>query len=298
MNMTRNIRFCLMFGLALILSIFLSLKTAHACPDTAYPPSASDICNQVTSGDGCDTDRDGYSDYDECSGFTLPKNSSTPVEKYSYLACQANVDNCMNPAQKDLFLIIVSADDQDNGECQGEISLLPEELLKPSTNSPSFFGLGLTVHIIDKNLAPNQMITSSQYAVKMVESCSTADPQVAGETPVGFPTMGLSGTIYTYVIKEKILGPDEEFTTFYDWGSEIDGDLLVTKHIVNTFNHELAHTMSLSVNWDRKIFEHWPAGTGVELDQFVECTSRKGITKCYVSVNHAPLDINGFRLKR
>jgi hypothetical protein len=304
MNKTKNIRYILVFALAATLSLTVSSKqtqAAYSCPGT----DAGTICyNADGPRSDCDSDADGYTDAQECTGITLPFGAlEGDPGSVTYKYGASFTENNMDPTQKDLFLIIVDAEDPGNDECSGQSSLLPADLLYPSTNPESLLGLGLNVHVInDSQAGPGQAITSGpdgQNAVKMTESCSTADLDVAGEAIPGIPNRNaLSGTVFTYVIQTKINNACQSGFTCYDGDTLSDADTLRIKHIINTFNHEVGHMLGLSVNIDRKVGNHWKVGTGNELDQFVDCSSnsRKRTASCSVPDTHGAPDIAGYRL--
>lgn len=281
MKTIRYIQYILM--IVLVVGVSLSLLSNQANAYTCPGLDTATICDNPLA--TCDSDQDGYTDTEECVGITL--------NGVSYL---------MDPTQKDLFLIVVDANDTDNDDCNGQDSLFPDDILYPSTDPPASLRLGLNVHVISNSMAgPGQSITASQNAVKMTENCSTADPDVAGEAIPGIPSRSpLSGSVFTYVIKNKIESACQPgFTCTDENGSLTSAEEMTLKHIINTFNHELGHMMGLSVNIDRKVGNHWPVGTGNELDQFVDCSSntRKGTAECEISDIHGVPDIAGVRLK-
>lgn len=287
MNMTKSIQYILMFALAvaLCLSFPMNQANAYTCPG----PDTNTICFDGGLA-SCDSDDDGYTDAEECAGITLPDATNTGDATIS-----------MDPTQKDLFLIVVPSDDPANTDCNGEVSLLPADLLYPSTDPPASLRLGLTVHIINNSQAgPGQSITAKQNAIKMTENCATANPDVAGEAIPGIPSRNaLSGAVFTHVIRDKINNVCQPgFACTDGFGNPTTADALITKHIINTFNHEMGHMFGLSVNVTRKVVNHWPVGTGNVLDQFVECTSntRKQSASCDVPDIQGMPDIAGIRL--
>ena len=286
MNKTKSILYILIFALtaALIVSFPLNQAKAYTCPglDTDIICAAGGLAN-------CDSDLDGYTDAEECAGITLPNENNTGDLTYN-----------MDPTKQDLFLILVTAIDV-NDNCSGEASLLPADLLYPSTNPQSLSGLGLTVHVIKNSQVTDQAVGVYQKAVTMIESCSTANPNVAGSAEPGLPTFGIDGKVFTYVIKNKIESACAGKTCYegLEDGTKVERTAaeLIEKHIVNTFNHETGHMLGLSINVDRKIGNHWKVGTGAELDQFVNCTTKGSSTTCYIPDVHPLPDIAGFRLK-
>ena len=285
MNTTKSLQYILLFILAVTLCLSFPLKDAKAY--TCGASDADTICQAPEP--ACDSDNDGYWDDEECDGITLP-DATNPSNSVTYT---------MDPTQQDLFLIIVPATDPSNTDCSDEASLLPADLLYPSTDPPTISRLGLTVHTLNvSQVDPTQFVGRDQRAIKMTEKCSTANPDVAGEAVRGLPTQGVYGAVFTYVIKDKIdtICPSNYACT--DNSSVVDADILQNRHIIHTFNHEMGHMMALSTNYDRKAGYHWPAGTGKELDQFVDCSvnTKKKKTTCYISDVHAQPDIDGFRL--
>ncbi|MDH3330026.1 MAG: hypothetical protein OEM01_12400 [Desulfobulbaceae bacterium] len=303
MNKTKNIQYILVFALAVAVSLSFPLEDAKAytCGDGS---DAATICSDPVL--NCDSDADGYLDTEECgvAGWEITlkdANDSNATVTYSYAGCATGLDTCLDPTQKDLFLIIVPADDPDNESCPANtLSLLPADLLYP-TAGPQPYWLGLTVHTIKNSQVSGLTVGDFQKAVKMTEDCSTDDPDVAGDAIAGLPTLGVSGQVYSHVIQNKIISACAGKTCYeaLSDGSKVTRtvDYLTQKHIVNTFNHELGHMMGLSVNIDRKIGNHWKVGTGAELDQFVDCTTKGSSTTCTIPDVHPGPDIAGFRLR-
>ena len=136
------------------LNMLLSQVPAQAAVDCANASSTTD------------TDKDGFTDYQECNGITLADGTFFPGK-----SSQAAITVRLDPDTRDLFVILVPATP----------SSFPANPLEFVSKPVSQGGLGLNVHVITPAQAPNRVVSpSTQKAVRVTESLDVSNPNLLG----------------------------------------------------------------------------------------------------------------------
>ena len=180
---------------------FLAALVLAVMPGRAW--AAVDCVALLAAGEtGVDTDNDGFTDFQECSGITLADGTVVPP-----CATGSNRATCLDPNTKDLFVIYAPA---------ASGSLLPAGLnpYGPVTaygvNFTGLAALGLTAHMISPaQAAADRTVTSgsTQKAIRTSESLDT-NGTILGNCQWGTPG-GLDGcVIYTQRSEERRVGKE------------------------------------------------------------------------------------------
>ena len=263
----------------------------------ASPATAQSInCASPTNDD---TDGDGLTDIEECTGLTQAVGATaainiasciTPpivtIESTETPTTTAVVDRatCLDPNTKDLFVILVPA-------VQG--SLLPADPLALISKAVSQGGLDVTVHRIEAAQAgPNREVTNrvaiegpatQQKAIRITENLDpTGD--IMGISNYGTPN-GLDGAVvYTQRIKNLV-------QSVYAQANQTAPAEVIATHIRHTIAHEAGHTAALTKDYNARFGgNHYKTGTVVVMEQSVTYSVKGGNVSFNISVNFAPPD--------
>lgn len=218
-----------------------------------------------------DTDKDGFSDQLECSGFPLNTTMSlnaggTAMSIGGYSASGAT--DTMDPSVPDVFVMLVSAPVG---------SLIPASPLSELVKATSLGGLGVRAHEMatdnktssdasERQVSP----VAVQKAVKVTENLINDTNTTLGISNYGTP-MGPDGAqIYTQRIKNDLNAK---------YGALSQPATLLSDYIRHTIAHEIAHCLKLTTTSNTKsgIGYHYASGSKTVLDQFVSF-SVKGST--------------------
>jgi len=171
-----------------------------------------------------DTDKDGFTDLVETTGFDLPSGMSLaayqnpPVTHLGPCAPGVLRDKCVDPATKDYFVIIKRATVPCASKCGDPCpsplfgsSNIPMPANYATTYNPLglvYPGLGVATHEILQTGGPNQVIGPTPpgggwYAVKIVEDLNPCSSYM-GLSKFGVPYSGSVGTVWPEKIKNWI----------------------------------------------------------------------------------------------
>jgi hypothetical protein len=244
--------YALLIAVIAVVSLLLTQGTALAVV------TCSPAMNQTT-----DTDKDGFTDYQECYGFSLP-NGDPVYGKYNSVTDYTNLHNCgqneicLDPDNRDLFVILV----------YGSPTNIPSNPLEYVTNSTTIKGLGLRAHIVTQNQIDSsgslkRGVVSSpilQNAVRVTEDLTNDSSLVLGASSVGTPNGQDNATVFTQRIKNSIIS--------ITGGAD---PTLVNNYIKHTIAHEIGHMVGpLAPVYNSNYGgNHYKTGTGTIMDQFV-----------------------------
>lgn len=246
-------------------------------PAYTYTFKSVSAPHTISASFASDSDNDGLSDAQEQAGITL--GDGTP-----YPPCTQGMDRtlCVDPATKDLFLILVPASG----------SLLPSNPLEFVTKSQSQGGLGIAVHLISQNqvlTGSDRNVTPSQKVVRVTEIVDTSASNVLGESDgCGTPNGMDNARIYTKriidFVNSKYTGAPQS---------------LIDTYIKQVIAHEIGHTVGpLKSPYDANCGGYHyctiqPPGTNVIMEQSVYYS---GIT-FYIGTIYTTADQGNVKLK-
>lgn len=248
------------------------------------PSQAAVNCSTVTSGSTTDTDGDGFKDYHECYGGITTKGSQ-PTPIYGKTNCPSTGSPiCLDPDNKNLFVIIVPSTYFPN------ITNPLEFVSKPLSQG----GLGIRVHLINPNQADALRVVTSaspQKAVKITESLDISSPNVLGYSQTGTPQGLDNATIYTQRIINFL-------NSKYSPNPVPPG--LTENYIKHTLAHEVGHMLGPLAPVYNANFGgyHNQSGTNVIMDQSVYYTAKEnGDVTFYIGTGYTTADQSSFKLK-
>lgn len=238
------------------------------------PAHATVDCSTVVPGSTTDTDADGFTDYEECTGIG------------GLTSCGAAVTDratCLDPSSKDVFVILVPASP----------SNFPANLLELVTKPASLGGLGLAVHVItpDQVLADRTVLNSvlNQKAISVTESLDPTG-SILGISNWGTPN-GLDGIIiYTARIINFL-------TSVYGGLASVPlnvRDLYIKNSVAHEFGHDVATTTIYDARFNG---HHYKSGTKVVMEESVTYTVKGGNVTFYITGNFTSADQSGVVLK-
>jgi len=229
-----------------------------------------------------DTDKDGFTDFQECNGITLADGTSFPGK-----SSQAAITVRLDPDTRDLFVILAPATPS---------SFLPANPLEFVSKPVSQGGLGLNVHVItatqaatDRTVCPNCTLptgqTTKQKAVRVTESLDVSNPNLLGISKPGTPNGLDLATVYTQRIKNS-------FTSILGTTPSQD---LIDLYIKHTIAHEIGHMVGPLAPTGSSSYGgyHYKSGTNVIMDQSVYY---KGTT-FYIGTTYTSTDQTKTKLK-
>jgi hypothetical protein len=288
----------LMAGAALILALIPSQPSAQQCPEEC--PSIGSVVSctpdylncQISQ--QCDTDADGFTDYEECYGITLADNTT-------HFRGYMEGGECLDPNKKDLFVILIRATPSSNIPDPSEYSVPEKDPLQYVRSLP------INVHLIteaqatsnanytlDRIVSPTS--TFQQKAVRVAESLETAtDPNIMGISYEGTPVGRDNALVYTAKIINHVN------SVYAAAGASIQPGLIYT-YIKQTIAHEIGHMVGPLAPVSARDQEryggfHYKSGTNVIMDQSVYYTSKGKSVTFYVGTTWTSLDIAGIKLK-
>jgi hypothetical protein len=233
-----------------------------------------------------DSDGDGLTDAQECTGITFVTGGSLPT-------CFNNAaakPNCVDPNSGDFFLVIVPA----------VPSLMPTPIPQTGFDPFALFAqLGVTAHKVavtqigvDRTLLTNPPV--SVKAVRVTESLDT-NGTILGICNQGTP-QDLDGCV---VYTQRILN-------FINSTCDAVGDTTTNRqqvfrdYVLHTIVHETGHTLGgLAAQYNASYGgNHYKTGAGFFMDQSVKYTTKTGTCAFTVFQNwNLTLDPAGVKLK-
>ena len=241
-------------------------------------PSTTTGTHTISVTFALDTDGDGFSDAQERSGILL-KDNTTRIPP-------------TNPNVRDLFVILVRADDPGQTGGYTNIARTSDDVahwFNFVSNSVTQGGLGYTVHLITAAQADsNRYVSSSstQKAVRVTESLDVSDPNVLGFTSSCGTPNGLDlTTVYTERIKNLV-------TSILNTTDPVVIDL----YIKHTIVHEIGHTvgpLAPVYNSNYGGYHYQSAANNLIMDQSVYHTG----TTFYIGTTYTSADQAGAKLK-
>lgn len=226
---------------------------------------------------GVDSDNDGFTDFQECSGITTA--GTTPT---TFLLCAPNPPDrtqCVDPNSKDLFVIYAPV---------ASGSLLPAGL-NPfgvvTAYGVTFNGLsalGITVHVLTPGQAATDRTVTSVSTEKAVRAAESLDTNgtILGNCQWGMPG-GLDGcVIYTQRIMNFITSTCAGLAIVTPAGAASDANQVALAYAVHTFLHETGHStggMTATYNSSYGGY-HYKCGAGTLMEQCVTYSTKAG--KC------------------
>jgi len=214
----------------------------------------------------------------------------------TYPLCGQGMDrlSCLDPATKDLFVILIPAG----------TSNIPGNPLEYIYMPKSVGGLAIATHqIAEGQTDPSRVVSpsSSQKAIRITESLDTSNLNILGSASYGTPNGLDNATVYTQRIIEFIkskCGTNYATNTNCLDNTGNYGQAVVNKYIKHTIAHEAGHMMKLTKVYDSKNGgNHYKTGTNVIMDQSVYYTSKSGKVTFYMGTTFTSNDQTDATLK-
>jgi hypothetical protein len=239
------------------------------------PSNAQVVCPSTST---ADSDGDGFSDAQECTGLTLSAGNLFG-QATSIPTCGSGIarSQCLDPNSKDAFVIV-------NRASPSRIPANPYQFIQAAQSAG---GLGTTVHEITST-RPDRIVSdvSSQQAARLRESLDTSDV-ILGSANQGM-TLDLA-TVFTQRIANfvtstcagsSICTDSNAATNGVDTASEI-----IDHYIRHTIAHELGgHVLTLAPVYNSRYGgNHYQSGTKVVMEQSVTYTKKSGRVTWYIS---------------
>jgi hypothetical protein len=239
-------------------------------------------CNAVLAAGetGVDSDNDGFTDFQECSGITLVGGTLVVLPPCGPSSVRTT---CVDPNTKDLFVIYAPA----------APSLLPATFNPFGTVSAygvTFTGLsnlGVTVHqITPLQAGTDRTVTSvsTEKAVRVAESLDT-NGTILGNCQWGTP-LGLDGcVIYTQRIMNFIASTCGTNAIVTPSGVASNANDVFLAYAVHTFLHETGHTTGgMTATYNSSYGgNHYKCGAGTMMEQCVTYSTKGG--KCSFNIS-------------
>jgi hypothetical protein len=286
-------------GLILILGVALLPTQAQAQVPTV-------VCANVLTETGADSDNDGFTDFQECTGITTI--GTTPVVfPWCGTATADGVlptrDRCLDPNSKDLFAIL---------RIPATGSLLPapyNPFLPFSAYGINFFGLdalGVTVHkLTPLEAAADRTVTgavaglAAPKAVQVTESLD-GNGTILGNCQYGLPS-GLDGCVFYTVRTRNVINSVCGSSTIQTPG----GVAATAQDVLWAYStyialHEAGHSLGgLTGEYNSRFGGyHYKPGSNLVMDQTVTYTVKGGKCTFYIPANwNVTLDPPAVRLK-
>jgi hypothetical protein len=242
---------------------------------------------------------DGFNDSEECTGISIYQ-TGYPVPGLEDV--QYPRQERLDPATKDLFVIVVPATD-----IGYQYSYIPVDPLYFVSRSKLDGGLEVVTHpIIKDQVVPERWITylpyEKQKAVRVTESLSTSNPNVMGSTMSrSTPNNAEPATVYTQNIINKIeqmcSGASYDSNCKDSTGTITGREQLRIAYTKHTIAHEIGHMVFLTPNRDRTYDYHYKPGTNSIMDYEVKYTTKSGKVTLYLGTKFTSADQAGFALK-
>ncbi len=292
-------------GLVLILGAALLPTEAQAQVPTV-------VCANVLTDTGLDSDNDGFTDFQECTGITTIGNSPALFPWCGTPNADGTLptrDRCMDPNSRDLFVIVATA-------TTGSIFPANYNAFLPVTqygvNFNGLNALGLAVHQLRLDQAdPDRFVANpvtgvtQPKAVRVSESLDV-NGAILGNCQWGTP-LGLDGCIiYSRRTQNYIASACGSATIQTPSGAtqNPNGSPLTVLDVALAYStylvlHETGHSLGgLTSEYNSRFGGyHYKAGAGLVMDQAVTYTVKGGKCTFYISPGWNPtLDPASIRL--
>lgn len=278
--MTSGIRSPLVALAALIVTLGLVILPNQARAQVTCPTTST-----------ADSDGDGFTDAQECTGITLADGSLFPSCVASTLISRAN---CLDPNTKDIFVVVVPAT---------PTSLLPSgfnpfgKVTFFGINFSGFSALGVTAHqITAAQAAVDRTVTTvtGQKAARVAESLDTSST-LLGLCNWGTPDALDGCVVYTQRIINLI---NSACNSAGD--TTTDRTAVFNAYTTHTFLHEVGHSLGgLSTTYNSRYGGyHYASGSGLIMEQSETYSTKGG--KCTWNISsgwNTTLDPPGVILK-
>lgn len=297
-RITRSVNLTTIFASAIVLALALisipKQGMAATCPPAGTPDS------------GLDTDRDGLTDMQECSGITLIDGNKFPNGLLTILPCTpgatgAERSNCVDLNTRDAFVIVTRA-----------------TLTRIPTTNPYVFilasqlagGLGIAIHEISTSRTDRLVtISSKQLAAHLVESLQPAIPStdpLINDVDLGRSNQGILldyATVFTQRIADFVNSVCVAGTTCVDSQVATNGvntpQAVIDHYIRHTIAHELGgHVLTLAPVYNINFGgNHYQSGTYVVMEQSLKYTKKGTKVTWYISTIYTDPDRAGVRMQ-
>jgi hypothetical protein len=288
----------------------LVIVSAAILPSEARAVACTDVL--LAGETGADTDADGFTDFQECTGI---RTIGTSPLDFPWCGTAADGilptrDRCVDPNSRDLFAIVATA---------ATGSVLPADFnaFLPVTyygiNFRGLEALGLSVHQLRIDQAgADRFVTDAvpnvtqPKAIRVVESLD-ANGTILGNCQWGTP-LGLDGCIvYTKRTQNFITSSCGSATIQTPSGAtqNSNGTPLTVQDVVLAYStylvlHETGHSLGgLTSEYNSRFGGyHYKPGAGLVMEQAVTYTVKGGKCTFYISPNwNQTLDVPAIRLK-
>jgi hypothetical protein len=298
MRKRQNKKSSVLFWLIAVAALGLIMLLTHEPVRAAAGPC--DSYSKTT-----DSDRDGFSDYDECNGINFAGTAGGSFPGWKDLGSYNDRSQYLDPNSADLFVILVP-------KPNGYFSSIPSPL-EFLSNPRESGGLGIAVHKIDNSRvasSPDRKVCgncqtgfNTQKSLRISENLDIKNPKILASSPAqhGNPNQTDTAVVYTERIRDFIeltCGCSDILT-----GQCLDccdnatppacgGDLFY-KYIKHSIVHEIGHQIMLTTTKDPNWNWHYPEDTGVELDYQVHAAGKI----FHLGTTFTNADQSGFKLK-
>jgi hypothetical protein len=253
-----------------------------------------------------DQDGDGFDDTLEAAGIMLLDNITF------YPPCTPNTTDrskCVDPATKDLFIILLKGDNCPmNPTCGLGPSLIPTNPFELVSNPKTSGGLGVATHVVTPSQSypyNDRTVTTSstQKAVRVTEYLDPSSSDVLGVTTGQGMSMDES-KVYTVRIKNfigSVCGDPDFFINNNPNCKDstgLTGQALLDKYTKHVIAHEIGHSLWLTGKSVKNYGGyHYNTTDNVEMSQSVYYTKDSGVVIFYIGTGFKSADQSGFKLQ-
>ena len=288
----------LMLGAPLLLAALLA-STDAAAVDCAK------VLNSDTADVETDTDQDGFTDYQECSGITLAISGRlVPSCVATDTGTQLERSSCVHPDSSDLFVIYATAP---QGSLLTEISEPFKTVTAYGVTFSGLSALGVTIHQISPlDVGADRTVTgllelphpllSAQKAVRITEDLDTSGATL-GYCQYGTPN-GLDGcAIFTQRIMNFINSTCAGLNIVQNDGAASDAQSVFKAYATHTILHEVGHTIGGLAPKFNSRYGGYHYSSGTIMEQYVVVTTKRGCKFAIGNEWNLSLDPSAVRLK-
>ena len=297
---TRSVNLTGILASAIVLALALIIVPKQAMAATlATCPSPGTVDS------GLDTDRDGFTDMQECSGITLIDGNRLPNGQLTILPCIPGVtgperSNCVDLNSRDAFVLVTRA----------TLTKIPSNPYVFILGSQLAGGLGTTIHEISTSRTDRLVtISSKQLAAHLVESLqpaiSSTDPLI-NDVDLGRSNQGMLldyATVFTQRIADFVNSVCVAGITCVDSNVATNGiatpQAVIDHYIRHTIAHELGgHVLTLAPVYNINFGgNHYQSGTYVVMEQSLKYTKKGTKVTWYISTTYTDPDRAAVKLQ-